>query len=512
MAITASDPGQSADVKIGGDLVVGGDLAVPAGQTWRVNGNVKIEDGAVIRIENGATLALTGIDADRAVGGGQQQRRITVSDAVRYLAGDDGGHQQAQIVLRAPAEPEPGELERLSAEIKQYALEPEPTDAERQRVDLIRRAALGEGDPDLAEFAAQLRAPIDPAVLSGSAVSAKHEFAAQLRAEADRFSLVSPADAERLRAQIDNPFLLSPDEAQRVAAQFTSSMAPVALGEYAAELMRPPRPLLGEYQSAWAESIRQALEPIGLSAALAAQAAALGIVHQALNPMALDMISTTMEMMREPSRQMAEMAASWAQPFGAMDVGWAAMSLSRDLQMARGALGDLSMAQNALRNSGYSLGLLDDTNRAIDRLHEQRQAAAEQQVQGVLLRLRPQPEPPAERVHVVHVAPGDWRDALTHALTSGQASPRDVGEFLHSLSAQQRQAGPFPPEWALIEAVVAIYKQDGHKHTYATFVTHLARKGIDTSMATFKRWIEQYENFTGEQVRPGKGKKGRKQL
>ena len=53
------------DVRIGGDLVAGNDLAVPAGQTWRVNGNVKIEDGAVIRIEDGATLALTGIAAHR---------------------------------------------------------------------------------------------------------------------------------------------------------------------------------------------------------------------------------------------------------------------------------------------------------------------------------------------------------------------------------------------------------------------------------------------------------------
>ena len=428
-----------------------------------------------------------------AAAGGGQQRRITVSDAVRYLAGDDGGHQQAQIVLRAPAEP--GELERLSAQIKQYALEPEPTDADRQRVDLIRRAALGEGDPDLAGFVAQLRAPIDPAVLSGSAVSAKHEFVAQLRAEADRFSLVSPADAERLRAQIDNPFLLSPDEAQRVAAQFTSGIAPVTLGEYAAELMRPLQDAYStEYLSAWAEPIHRAIEQSTLSAALAAQAAALGIVHQVLNPMALNMISTTMEMMREPSKQMAEMAASWAQPFGAMDVGRAALSLSRDLQMVRGTL---------------SMGALDDLNVSLGRLYEQCQAP----VVGLgRIRERRRPEPPAERVQVVHVAPGDWRDALTHALTSGQASPRDVGEFLHSLSAQQRQAGPFPPEWALIEAVVAIYKQDGHKHTYATFVTHLARKGIDTSMATFKRWIEQYENFTGEQVRPGKGKKGRKQL
>ena len=492
MAIKASDLRQSADVKIGGDLVVGGDLAVPAGQTWRVNGNVKIEDGAALRIEDGATLALTGIATDLAAGSGQQRRRITVGDAVRYLAGGDSGQQ-------------------LRAQIEQYELETEPTDAKRQNLERLRRAAFDAEPTD-----------------------ADRQRLERLKAEADRFMLVSPEEAERLRAQIDHPFLLSPDEAKRAAAQFTSLMAPTAFEGYAAELMRPPeaaaimaglaeyeRPprwllQMEEYRSSWAEAIRKAVEPAVLNVALAANAAALESMHHALNPMAVNMMNDAMELMREPGKQV--MAAMELMREPSKQAMAAINSMAWPQQTTIDAMSDLDRVRSTLRNSGYSLGLLDDTDRAIDRLHEhrrereQRHAAAEQQVQGMLLRLRPQPEPPAERVQVVHVAPGDWRDALTHALTSGQASPRDVGEFLHSLSAQQRQAGPFPPEWALIEAVVAIYKQDGHKHTYATFVTHLARKGIDTSMATFKRWIEQYENFTGEQVRPGKGKKGRKQL
>ena len=138
-----------------------------------------------------AIKAIDLIKPAEAVSGGQQ-RRITVSDAVRYLAGDDGGHQQAQIVLRAPAELEPGELERRRVQI---ILEREPTEAERQMVDRVK-------------------------------------------AEADRFMLVSPEEAERLRAQIGNPFLLLPDEAQRVAAQFTSGMQILSL----IHISEPTRP------------------------------------------------------------------------------------------------------------------------------------------------------------------------------------------------------------------------------------------------------------------------------
>ena len=483
MAIKASDLRKSAegdppalqqshapDVRIGGDLVVGNDLAVPAGQTWRVNGNVKIEDGAVIRIENGATLALTGIDADRVAGGGQQ-RRITVSDAVRYLAGDDGGHQQAQIVLRAPAEPEPGELEWLSAQIKQYALEPKPTDADRQMVERVK-------------------------------------------AEADRFMLVSPADAERLRAQIDHPFFLSPDEAQRVAAQFTSGIAPVALGGYAAELMRPPEtaalmvglaPSLeywNRYQASWAEAIRQAIEPISLTVAnvaITAHTAALESLQQALNPMAVNMMNAAIEMMSKPSKQMAEIAASWERSFG---VGIAQSALS-NLNIGRGAFDDFALAQSALRNSGFSMGALDDLNISLGRLHEQRQAPP----------ARRQPEPPVERVQVVHLAPGDWQEALTHALTSGQASPRDVGEFLYSLSVQQRQAGPVPPAWADIEAVAVMYRDNGHRYkNQGRFVDYLASKGMAIGLSTFKEWIRLYEENTGVKLRPGQGSRKRKTI
>ena len=250
-----------------------------------------------------------------------------------------------------------------------------------------------------------------------------------------------------------------------------------------AKLARPPRWLLHEswkeYQTAWAEALRQALEPNALSAAFQVSPAASEALRQALEPNALSVINEALGMIGEQGRMIAESFTTWAQPF---DLSTARGALS-DLQLARGALNDLSIVRGAL--STYPAG-------------KQNQAPAV---------VHQRPEPPAERRQVVHLAPGDWRDAINHAITSGQASHRDVGEFLHSLSAQQRQAGLFPPDWALIEAVVAIYKEAGHKHTYETFVMHLARKSITISVATFKRWLKCYEDFTGEEVRPGRGKK-----
>ena len=397
--------------------------------------------------------------------GGGQQRRITVSDAVRYLAGGDGGHQQAQIVLRAPAELEPGELERRRVQI---ILEREPTEAERQRAEHVRAEAnrflMGVAPADRPQLE-RLSAEIKQYALEPEPTDVDRQMVERVKAEADRFMLVSPTEVERMRAQIDHPLLLSPDEAQRVAAQFTSSMAPVALGEYAAELMRPLQSAYSaEYLSAWAEPIHRAIESSTLSAALAAQAAALGIVHQVLNPMALDMISTTMEMMREPSRQMAEMAASWVQPFGAMDVGRAALSLSRDLQMA----------QNALRNSGYSLGLLDDTNRAIDRLHEQRQAPPARR-----------PEPPAERVQVVHLPANDLDSAIAYALTLAPAS--EVLEYVQKLAGSRLSRMPSKEE---LEAVYLTYQRMGGTNTADAIARHLGM-----SRATFMRRVRLYRTF-----------------
>ena len=297
----------------------------------------------------------------------------------------------------------------------------------------------------------------------------------QMSAQIDHPLLMSLEKSAQMAAQLasSNPLLMPVGTTTQMAAQYTSSMAPVALGEYAAEFMRPPAP---------------ALPVAALTAGLAeylsgyrASVAALETVHQALNPMAINMMNDAVEAMHRANKQ-AELAAGWAQPFGVFDVGRAALSLSSDLQMARGTL---------------SIGALDDLNVSLGRLYERRQAPPERR-----------PEPPAEPVQVVHLAPGEVLNALSLMLKKGDVAPGDVTDILYSHSTGQRQAGPYPPEWPVIEAAVAIYKKDRRKHTYETFVLHLARKDIEISVATFKRWLEIYEHHTGEQVRPGRGRRG----
>ena len=173
----------------------------------------------------------------------------------------------------------------------------------------------------------------------------------------------------------------------------------------------------------------------------------------------------------------------------------------------------MDMVQDTLREHGYSLGLLDDLEVSLGRLHERRQAPAEQ----VVLQ---RPEPPAERVQVVHLAPGDWRDALNHAIESGQASRRELAEYLHSLSADVRGAGQPPSDWAQIEAVAVLYRDKGHMYgNQEDFVRWLRSSSAGRAMglsqlsrATFHRWIKQYEQITEEIVRPGKGSRKRRQL
>ena len=302
-------------------------------------------------------------------------------------------------------------------------------------------------------------------------------------------TLKAPAEfAEGLRAPID----------------------PAAIQGYAAELMRPPA--VG-WRPEPPAGLEEYYQPSALGLMNQAVAAASESILQALEPSARDFMNQAVEMLSG-----AGSFASGAQLFDPSIV-WGTL-LNHDFvnhDFGRGAFDGLDMAQNALRNSGFSLGLLDDVDQVLSRrneqrlTHERRREAAEQQVQGVLLRLRP--EPPAEMVQVVHLAPGDWQEALTHALTTGQASPRDVGEFLYSLSAQQRQAGPVPPAWEDIEAVAMMYRDNGHRYkNQGRFVEYLASKGMAIGLSTFKEWIKLYEQNTGVKVRPGQGSRKRKTI
>ena len=187
---------------------------------------------------------------------------------------------------------------------------------------------------------------------------------------------------------------------------------------------------------------------------------------------------------------------------------------------------------------GASVGMMEETRRSLERLFlappELRVTQA-----GALIEWAPphrpgerrqQPEPPAE-VQVVSITADNWRDVVSQvlttglatpsdllslALTTGQATPQEMAAYLYNLS-QQRGAGLYPPDWAHIVAVVEIYKKEGYRYSQEKFVRWLSdssqgrKLGLGSlSLATFKRWKERYEAFTGEKVGPGKGKRKRR--
>lgn len=122
---------------------------------------------------------------------------------------------------------------------------------------------------------------------------------------------------------------------------------------------------------------------------------------------------------------------------------------------------------------------------------------------------RPVQQPPAQPVivEVVQVASSDWQEVLAAALREGKASPKQVIRLVQHLPEQKAT------EWAVIETVVAIYKERGHRYeNQAGFVMHLASKGISISVPTFQRWLRKWEMSTGERVRPGRGSRKQRSI
>lgn len=97
----------------------------------------------------------------------------------------------------------------------------------------------------------------------------------------------------------------------------------------------------------------------------------------------------------------------------------------------------------------------------------------------------------------------EWREALEAALKEGRVSTQEV---IKLVQRQPEQKPAEPEKWAMIETVVAIYKERGHRYeNQASFLVHLASKGIAISVPTFQRWLKEWEKTTGERVRPGRG-------
>lgn len=113
----------------------------------------------------------------------------------------------------------------------------------------------------------------------------------------------------------------------------------------------------------------------------------------------------------------------------------------------------------------------------------------------------PPPEPPV--IEVVQLGESsDWRAALSAALAAGQAQPAEVVALLHAHTEQQ----PLPAAWQAIEAVALSYKARGHRYQNL----ELFAIAIGYSRSTVQRYLHLWRQHTGENLLPGRGRARRK--
>lgn len=105
-------------------------------------------------------------------------------------------------------------------------------------------------------------------------------------------------------------------------------------------------------------------------------------------------------------------------------------------------------------------------------------------------------------IDVVQLA-GQWTEVLTLALTTGEATVKEVIEW--TLAAAENRPGQRPPPWQEIEALAKAYKQRGH---YYADLGAFAR-AMGYGRATAHRHLKLYQLATGEQVLVGRGKRKR---
>ena len=114
---------------------------------------------------------------------------------------------------------------------------------------------------------------------------------------------------------------------------------------------------------------------------------------------------------------------------------------------------------------------------------------------------RRQPEPPAERAEVQVVSlPTDWRETVSLALTSGQATREQIVQWLLELSQE-------PPTLEFIKALGEDFERNGHK--FENMAAFGRKHGIQ-SRTTLNSYLRDYEAATGRQVRPGQGRAKRR--
>lgn len=110
------------------------------------------------------------------------------------------------------------------------------------------------------------------------------------------------------------------------------------------------------------------------------------------------------------------------------------------VRMMSNTLGDLRMTRDALSDLREAAKWQSDAERraaevaAAAALKEAARATGEYRITqaGVLVEIapRPEPQPSAERVQVVHLAPGNWREGINHLVTGGQVSLQEIVSHL----------------------------------------------------------------------------------
>jgi len=99
---------------------------------------------------------------------------------------------------------------------------------------------------------------------------------------------------------------------------------------------------------------------------------------------------------------------------------------------------------------------------------------------------------------------GQWAEALTEALTTGETTIKEVYALLRTLA--RSKPGQRPPEWHEVEAVALAYRERGHKYRTQTAFA----KTVGCSLATLHRYLDVYEATTGQRLRPGQGRAKRR--
>ncbi len=455
-----------------GDNTHGGEVTVPAGQTWQIKGNVRSEDGAVIKIEDDATLQVQGNPEPR-----------------HYF-----------ISLLTPPEPSPYLTALLAP-------------------------------PERSTFGAWLKdqpaislADIEPSAARSLASAGYWAERADMMQQLDSAALVAQKN------QISKMLTATELPSQQFIDNFRSMSLPAATwrdiqqaeearASVAAEALFIQQ-TMGHSRPSMAEELSRSLDYMGATGTTAER------LLQSINTVGIT------GSLSEQLRQSIELVwgASTLAEFPAQQfidaLRPSAVEQMNSLLKFGGVIGSVvEQTRRAINLMGASVGIAEEARRSLEGLFltppELRVTQA-----GVLIewekahrpgQRRQQPEPLAE-VQVVSIIADNWRDVVSQALTNGQATPSDLLSLTLSLGKaspqqivhwllQQTRGSQAPPSWEVIERVALDFEQNGWRYDN---MSAFGRKHGIKSRATVDRYLSMYEAATGRQVRPGQGRAKRR--